>query len=452
MALNNLGNCYSEVGRRADAVAPTEEAVTLYRALTADNPAYAPDLAMALNNLGNCYSEVGRRADAVAPTEEAVTLRREQAADNPAYAPNLATALTNLDRWHVAIGDVARADAVWQQALGECDPLTRATLLLHRAAAADSGGPWAAAWLVEACRSDDRGLLGAAHESARTHRAANPENWDVAWIQASGAEPPEWHTVDTDLLAVATAWIDTPTYEGERDHLAAHPELLGPDAEIAVEEALLQVDENKADRYQQLRARARAEGVDAAYRPLFLGLLADRFSAASPAEQRELLAERRSELLDDLIRQSLDSRAGADESGEVTRAAALLDIASQDTGGGVLTATFDALDHSSGFPDLLDATARDTESVATVLQPLATIALTAATAEPEAAVAALYLAIAAAVAGDQDRATELVSQALAWDPGSASAWIVRLAQLGAVQPAVLPLITVLAEAGHDGRH
>ena len=89
-ALNNLGACYSEVGRRADAVAPTEEAVTLYRDQAAANPAYQPDLAMALNNLGNRYSEVGRRADAVAPTEEAVTLYRDQAAANPAYLPDLA--------------------------------------------------------------------------------------------------------------------------------------------------------------------------------------------------------------------------------------------------------------------------------------------------------------------------------------------------------------------------
>ena len=72
MALNNLGNRYGEVGRRGEAVAPTEEAVERYRALAAENPAFLPDLAMALNNLGIRYSEVGRRGEAVAPTEEAV--------------------------------------------------------------------------------------------------------------------------------------------------------------------------------------------------------------------------------------------------------------------------------------------------------------------------------------------------------------------------------------------
>jgi hypothetical protein len=275
-------------------------------------------------------------------------------------------------------------------------------LLLNRASAADPGDPRTAAWLVDVCHSDDRGLLGPAHETARTHRAANPESWDAAWTLASGAPPPEWLAVEPDLLAVATAWIDTPTCDDEHDHLTAHLELLDPHADTAIDEALLRVGENDADRYRQLRARARAEGVDAAYRPLFLRLLADRFSGASPAGQRELLTERRPDLLDDLVRHHLDSRAGTDETGAVTRAAAVLDIAAHDADGSILTATFDVLDHPSGFPELLDQAARDTESVATVLQPLATIALTAATTQPEAAVAVLYLAVAAAVADDQD--------------------------------------------------
>ena len=184
MALNNLGIRYSGVGRRADAVAPTEEAVTLYRGLAAQNPAFAPNLAGALTNLGACYSEVGRRADAVAPTEEAVTLRRQQAAQNPAFVPDLAAALNNLDRRLVAIGDLARAEVAWQEVLDEHDPVTRATLLLYRAYAADPGDPRAAGWLAQVCRTDDRGLLGPAHDNARTHRAADPENWDTAWAQA----------------------------------------------------------------------------------------------------------------------------------------------------------------------------------------------------------------------------------------------------------------------------
>ncbi|MGH8899133.1 MAG: tetratricopeptide repeat protein [Egibacteraceae bacterium] len=118
MALNNLGIRYAEVGQRGDAVAPTEEAVSLRREQAADNPAYLPDLAAALNNLGDRYAEVGRRADAVVPTEEAVSLRREQAGDNPAYLPDLAMALNNLGNRYAEVGRRVDAVAPTEEAVG----------------------------------------------------------------------------------------------------------------------------------------------------------------------------------------------------------------------------------------------------------------------------------------------------------------------------------------------
>ena len=117
MALTNLGACYGEVGRRAEALAPTEEAVTGYRALAADNPAHLPDLAMALGNLGVRYSEVGRRAEAVTPTEEAVTTYRALAADNPAHLPDLAAALNNLGNRYSEVGRRAEALAPTEEAV-----------------------------------------------------------------------------------------------------------------------------------------------------------------------------------------------------------------------------------------------------------------------------------------------------------------------------------------------
>jgi len=225
--------------------------------------------------------------------------------------------------------------------------------LFFRASAAEPGDPRVAAWLVQVCRSDDRDLLDTAHDIARSHRAANLENWDAAWVGAGGSETPGWVTVDPGLLAAARAWIDTPTYQEERDHLTAHPELLAPDTVAAVEEALLRVDENDAVQHQQILARARAEGVDAAYRPVFLILLADQFADADPAEQRGLLTTRRAELLDDLVRDYLNECGEADETGEVTRATALLEIAAHDSGDPILANTFIALDDPSHFSDLL---------------------------------------------------------------------------------------------------
>jgi tetratricopeptide (TPR) repeat protein len=118
MSLNNLGATLSEVGRRKDAVAPTQEATDLYRGLAQANPAaYLPDLAMSLNNLGNRLSEVGRREEALAPTQEATDIYRGLAQANPAaYLPDLAMSLNNLGATLSEVGRREEALAPAQEA------------------------------------------------------------------------------------------------------------------------------------------------------------------------------------------------------------------------------------------------------------------------------------------------------------------------------------------------
>ena len=92
---NNLGVCLSDAGRRAEALAPAQEAVDLDRTLARQNPdAFTPDLAGSLHNLANRLSELGRRAEALAPAQEAVDLDRTLARQNPdAFTPDLASSL-----------------------------------------------------------------------------------------------------------------------------------------------------------------------------------------------------------------------------------------------------------------------------------------------------------------------------------------------------------------------
>ena len=58
-ALNNLSIYLSNLGRRAEALPPTEEAVRIYRELAKTNPAFRPDLARSLTNLGVCFERTG---------------------------------------------------------------------------------------------------------------------------------------------------------------------------------------------------------------------------------------------------------------------------------------------------------------------------------------------------------------------------------------------------------
>ena len=93
--LDSAATYLATIGRRDQALAHAEEAVTLYRELAAHNrDAYLPALAMSVNNYAVDLAEAGRRDQALAHAEEAVTLRRELAAHNrDAYLPDLATSL-----------------------------------------------------------------------------------------------------------------------------------------------------------------------------------------------------------------------------------------------------------------------------------------------------------------------------------------------------------------------
>ena len=353
MALTNLGGCYSEVGRWDDALAPIEEAVRLRRELAKADRAFLPDLAGGLKNLGVCYSKARRRVDALAPAEEAVRLYQQLAATNPALLPDLVGALTNLGVRYSEAGSSDRGEAAWQQVITEAAPQAAATLLVARAGAADAGHSAVAAWLARALAMDnkDRGLVNAAHEQARRHRSPDPAAFDQNWPGHTGMPVPAWLTVDPALLSSAQEWVATDSYTAERDHLAAHPELLQAPADTAVAEALLAVPEDVAARYTALRQAAQHDGVDAAYRPLLLTILAHEFADADPGHQRALLADRRDDLLTGTVNDTLSERAGQEDQQAVAaqRATALLNLART----GVAEPVFDALAEPGQFPRLL---------------------------------------------------------------------------------------------------
>jgi tetratricopeptide (TPR) repeat protein len=97
------------LGRREDALAAVEEAVTIRRDLAGGRPeAFLPDLARSLDNLSGCLAALGRREDALAAVEEAVTIRRDLAGVRPeAFLPGLAGALNNMS---IRLGDLGRRE------------------------------------------------------------------------------------------------------------------------------------------------------------------------------------------------------------------------------------------------------------------------------------------------------------------------------------------------------
>ena len=117
--IGTLGNQLSELGDRQAALAHTQEALELYRALAEKHPeAFLPDVATALNNLGNQLSELGDRQAALEHTQEALQIRRALAEKHPeAFLPDVATALNNLGNQLSELGDRQAALEHTQEAL-----------------------------------------------------------------------------------------------------------------------------------------------------------------------------------------------------------------------------------------------------------------------------------------------------------------------------------------------
>lgn len=118
-SLSTLANRLSETGDRAGALAPALEAVTIYRSLANTHPvAYEPQLAGSLNNLANAMSETGDRAGALTSAQEAVEIYRRLAlTHSEVYAPNLAGSLNTLANILSESGDRAGALALAQEAV-----------------------------------------------------------------------------------------------------------------------------------------------------------------------------------------------------------------------------------------------------------------------------------------------------------------------------------------------
>ncbi len=440
VALTNLANFYGELGRYQDALAPAEESVRIYQTLVADNPALRPGYVSALNNLGKAYGQLHQYQEALARTEDAVRLSRELAAEAPGFRDLLVTTLIGLTYHCREAGIPDRGEAAWEQATNEAQPAAAARLLVARAAKAETGYPAAANWLLRALTlDDDRSLHAAVHVIARHHRGQDPDAFDRNWAQLTSQPVPDWLTVDPASLGIALAWIGTDTFQAERDYLAAHPELLDPDSDAAVAEALLTMSEDDEHGHAAVRQAARQDGIEAAYRPLLLSILAQEFAFASPDEQRELLDGHREDLRSDTVAGVLDELSGEEGDAAIVaqRAAALIALDRTADAKPV----FAALAEPGQFGPLLHALAIGASTSSLI--PAATVAYTTATTSAQAATAGFYLAVGEAVKGDHDQAADLMAEASEVGPDQVRPWINELAEIGRHHPGVLTLIPVL---------
>lgn len=441
-ALDSLGERLSQQRRPDDAVEACRRAVDLYRDEAKKLPAFLDKLAGALDHLGQLLASARQPDDAVATTEEALGIHRALAATYEAHIPALAASLSKSGTLFAKRGTPELADAAWDAALGILTPFGQGQLLLHRSRQATAGTPEAAGWIAHAVEvgggDPDTGI--AVRTEVRRHRAADPAAFDAAWRIHASHPLPSWAYIDAALLERARAWVAAPTYAAEHDYLLAHPDLLRRTAHEAVEDALHTAQVPDPNRYRELRKTGRAKGITEAYRPYLLRVLADDFAAATPAMQRELLRERRTDLLDARLIEALTDIEGRGDRLPSERARALIVLASDPAASAVLESTIDALADPTLFPALLQQTARRSDPT-----PLAAVAQCALSVMPSreiTAEAAFYAAIAAALA-EEDGVIDALNAARQVSPESRDAWIVEVGEIGLVHRKALYLIRPL---------
>ncbi|MBT8227543.1 MAG: tetratricopeptide repeat protein, partial [Dactylosporangium sp.] len=261
-SLNNLGNRLSEAGRREEALAPTQEAVTIRRRLAEASPgAFLSDLAGSLNNLGIRLSEAGRREEALAAFEYAwVGL-------DPGAQAELQTTRA---RWCAESddhdGQVADLRAAIGLATDEADPgrgararrAVRAAIGELRAATGTIGGlpEWATVEITDKLMSllnqavaaptwaETAELLRGEQGAPLLAPDARPARRALAALLAD--QPPvvavlglldtiDAHGIDTVLddlcdsehhAQLIQGWLATPTWTASRRYLVDHPDLV----------------------------------------------------------------------------------------------------------------------------------------------------------------------------------------------------------------------------------
>ena len=103
-ALNNAANLLGDAGRFDAAIEAASEAVSIYRDLAAGDPGLSLEFAMALRNLATALNVSGDRFKALAPAREAVRILRTITGDSQARS-ELAGALSSLSIFLAETGD-----------------------------------------------------------------------------------------------------------------------------------------------------------------------------------------------------------------------------------------------------------------------------------------------------------------------------------------------------------
>ncbi|MFA8301019.1 MAG: tetratricopeptide repeat protein [Hyphomicrobiales bacterium] len=175
MTLNNLGLLQSSQNDYKSALKNYEEALSIYRDLTKENPStYLPDLATSLNNLGVLQSSQNDYKSALKNYEEALSIRRDLTKENPStYLPYVAGTLNNLGNLQSSQNDYKSALKNYEEALSIYRDLSKenpSTYLPYVATSLNNLGN------LQSSQNDYKSALKNYKEALSIRRALSKEN------------------------------------------------------------------------------------------------------------------------------------------------------------------------------------------------------------------------------------------------------------------------------------
>jgi tetratricopeptide (TPR) repeat protein len=196
--------------RYRSALHSADEGVTIYQALTADNPAkYLPYLSRAIDTRSRALAGLGRQAEAIKAIETAVRMFRKLVVPEPAeYLPVLAEALTCMAEWLADIDKNTEALAATQEAVGifwhkmpSSDmpvyaaraALLEGRLLCQQGNYHDAARSLARGWKL-ATSQQQSGALSTATPALRMAYRASPDDFAAIWHGETNSRPPDWLT------------------------------------------------------------------------------------------------------------------------------------------------------------------------------------------------------------------------------------------------------------------
>jgi tetratricopeptide (TPR) repeat protein len=450
LALANLGACIQNTeGSGREAIITLEEAIAGLREFAPASPAMLMNLALALGNLGACLAGAGDPAEGIPALEESVSTLRDLSLKNPRLIANIAKTLGILESCYRRVGRDEDIEAAWTAPFEDEEHVqARAVLSMYRS---ETRGDDELAAVHDLARAEAlmAGDMSEAryhvHAMCRSRRADRPAEFDRRWQEASGERPAPWLRLPAEDLEAVRLWVATPTRAAERDYLLAHPDLVDAESTtMALDELELLVGEQGSTaHYREMVARAKVDGIEAAYRMSLVDELLAQWVASDIEASKEFLTERNSELLAATAVQRMATWVqDYPEVPEVAWHGALLALASR----GLESKALDALATPGSFPGLLDDLTRSGDIEA--LADAATLAETFANEHDLARAAARFArGIALAVRGNPGEATELVALAGREAPAAIPGWLALLVEIVPRFPAVASLSAALVRRG-----